>query len=119
VELTPADPLDAKIMAAFNDHQRRTVDGRRLLGPDAVGVAVAAFRRRGIPLIARASPWRLGARDADLIAEWLAGWVGAACEQRPELAGAAAEYAERRRKEAFAGQLSVVVHHTDVLANCR
>ena len=119
VELTPADPLDAEIMAAFNDHQRRTVYGRRLLGPDSVGVAVAAFRRRGIPVIARSSPWRLGARDAHLIVEWLAGWVDAACEQRPELTGPAAEYAGRRREEALAGQLSVVVHHTDVLANCR
>jgi hypothetical protein len=119
VELSPADPLDTEIMAAFNDHQRRTVGGRRLLGPDAADVAVAAFRRRGIPLTAKPSPWRLGARDADLIAAWLDGWVGAACEQRPELASPAAEYAGRRRKEAFAGQLSVVVHHTDVLANCR
>ena len=33
VALTPAEPLDARIGAAFNDHQRR--DG--LLGPDAVG----------------------------------------------------------------------------------
>ena len=32
VELTPADPLDAEISAAFNAHQRRTVGGRTLLG---------------------------------------------------------------------------------------
>ena len=36
VELAPADPLDGHIVAAFNDHQRRTTGGRRLLGPDAV-----------------------------------------------------------------------------------
>jgi SAM-dependent methyltransferase len=119
VELRPADPLDAVIMAAFNAHQRRTVGGRRLLGPDAVDVAVGAFRRHRVPVMLKPSPWRLGAGDADLIVEWLAGWVGAACEQRPELAGPEAEYAERRRKEAVAGQLSVVVHHTDLLAGCR
>ena len=47
VRFTPADPLDAVVEAAFNDHQRRTVDGRRLLGPDAVAATVAAFARRG------------------------------------------------------------------------
>ncbi len=43
VELTPADPLDAGIAAAFNDHQRRATERGRLLGPDAVAVATEAF----------------------------------------------------------------------------
>ena len=38
VALTPAEPLDARIAAAFNAHQRRS--RRRLLGPDAVAAAV-------------------------------------------------------------------------------
>ena len=41
VALTPADPLDARIAAAFNAHQRR--GGR--LGPDAVAAAVDAAPR--------------------------------------------------------------------------
>ena len=40
VTLTPADPLDARIGAAFNAHQRRG----GLLGPDAVAAAVDALR---------------------------------------------------------------------------
>src|SRR5262245_46376965 len=36
VELTPTDPLDERLAAAFNAHQRRTVGGRTLLGPSAV-----------------------------------------------------------------------------------
>ncbi|MEA2125053.1 MAG: hypothetical protein QOI80_1835, partial [Solirubrobacteraceae bacterium] len=71
VALTPAEPLDARIAAAFNAHQRR---GRRL-GPDAVTAVADA--------IVRPSPWRLGAADAALTAEWLDGWVAAACEQEP------------------------------------
>ena len=118
VELTPADPLDAEIAAAFDTHQRRTVAGRTLLGPDAVDVTVTAFERHGVKVERRPSPWRLGADRADLIAEWLHGWVGAACEQRPELAGPAAEYARRRIGDAAAGHLDVVVHHTDLLAGC-
>ena len=118
VELAPADPLDAEIAAAFDTHQRRTVAGRTLLGPDAVDVTVTAFERHGVTVQRRPSPWRLGADRADLIAEWFRGWVGAACEQRPELSGPAAEYARRRLGAAAAGHLDVVVHHTDLLAGC-
>jgi len=42
--------------------------------------------------------------------------VTAACEQRPELRGAAAAYASRRLADAAAGRLRVVVQHDDLLA---
>ncbi|GAA4734080.1 class I SAM-dependent methyltransferase [Phytohabitans rumicis] len=114
VELTPADPLDASIEAAFNEHQRRRTGGRDLLGPDAVDAAAAAFTRLGMAVRVAPSPWRLGPARADLAAEWLRGWVGAAVEQRPELAGpAAAAYLSRRLADGFAA----VVHHSDLLAN--
>jgi hypothetical protein len=100
VTLSPAEPLDAPIGAAFNAHQRR--DGR--LGPDAVAAV------RGI---VRPSPWRLDATHAELIAEWLEGWVGAACEQEPALDARA--YLARRRAQAAAGELEVTVDHADVL----
>jgi glycosyltransferase involved in cell wall biosynthesis len=118
VRLTPADPLDDVLAAAFNDHQRRTAFGRRLLGPDAVGALIAAFERRGIGTKVVPSPWRLGPDDTDLIAEWLLGWVAAACEQNPELDAAARAYAHRRLAEAAAGVLRVEVDHEDVLAGC-
>ncbi|TDC36826.1 class I SAM-dependent methyltransferase [Micromonospora sp. 15K316] len=116
VRLSPADPLDAEIAGAFNDHQRRSVDGRRLLGPDAVTATVEAFTRHGVPVLTRPSPWRLGAEQAELTAEWFRGWLGAACEQRPELARRAAGYARRRLAEAAAGRLAVLVEHEDLLA---
>ena len=116
VELTPTDPLDADLGAAFNAHQRRTVDGRRLLGPDAVEAAVAEFRRHGVGVRVRSSPWQLGVDHAELASEWFTGWVAAACEQRPELARPAAAYARRRLADAAAGRLGVVVQHTDLLA---
>jgi Methyltransferase domain len=81
VELSPADPLDARIADAFNAHQRRTAGGRRLLGPDAVEATAAAFRRRGIEVRTAPSPWRLGPDQAALAGEWFTGWVDAACEQ--------------------------------------
>ncbi|MEV4631009.1 class I SAM-dependent methyltransferase [Micromonospora sp. NPDC049523] len=118
VALTPADPLDPEITEAFNAHQRRTVGGRMLLGPDAAQATVEAFGRRGVDVTVQSSHWRLGPEQADLTAEWFDGWLGAACEQRPELTGPAAPYAARRLAEAAAGRLGVVVEHNDLLANC-
>jgi hypothetical protein len=116
VDLTPADPLDADVAEAFNAHQRRTVGDRSLLGPDAVDAAVEGFGRRGLTVLVRPSPWRLGAGQADLTAEWFRGWVAAACEQRPELAGPVAAYASHRLADAAAGRCDVVVGHSDLLA---
>jgi methyltransferase family protein len=116
VDLAPADPLDECLVDAFNAHQRRTVDGRRLLGPDAVGAAAEAFTRLGAEVLVRPSPWRLGADQAALAGEWLSGWVDAACEQRPELTAAAGPYVRWRLAEAAAGRLEVTVHHDDLLA---
>ena len=47
VELFPMDPLDARVAAAFDAHQRRMTPRGRLLGPDAVEAAVEGFRRLG------------------------------------------------------------------------
>jgi hypothetical protein len=116
VELVPADPLDHRVAAAFNAHQRRTTERGRLLGPDAADAAVEHFRRVGREVLVRPSPWRLGAQEAELAAEWFSGWVGAACEQDVELAAETEVYARRRLEEAGAAQLAVIVGHADLLA---
>jgi hypothetical protein len=115
VVLAPADPLDAAFAAAFDAHQRRSVDGRRLLGPDAGAAAVDAFTRRGAAVTTRPSPWRLGPAEAELAEEWLRGWIGSACVQCPELDEQAAPYLRRRLDACAAGELRVVVGHVDVL----
>jgi hypothetical protein len=115
VELTPADPLDGRVAAAFDAHQRRTTQRGRLLGPDAVAIAVEEFGRRGTEVLVRPSPWRLGALDAELAAEWLSGWVGAACEQQGELVAETDAYTRRRLAQATAGRLAVTVGHADLL----
>jgi SAM-dependent methyltransferase len=115
VDLTPADSLDRRVAAAFDAHQGRTTKGGRLLGPDAVAVALEEFGRVGAEVLVRPSPWRLGASQADLAAEWFTGWVGAACEQQVELAAETGAYTRRRLAEARAGQLGVTVEHADLL----
>ncbi|OIJ64795.1 trans-aconitate methyltransferase [Streptomyces mangrovisoli] len=115
VELEPAHPLDTEIVEAFNAHQRR--DG--LLGPDAVDVACEAFGERGATVIVHPSAWRLGPEQAELTAQWLRGWVGAAVEESPELAERAEAYLAERLAACAAGELRVVVHHNDLLALAR
>ncbi|ASU82036.1 SAM-dependent methyltransferase [Nocardiopsis gilva YIM 90087] len=115
VVLTPDHPLDADIAAAFNAHQRREVQGRRLLGPDAPDAAARAFRRRGAPVYRRSSPWRLGPEQRRLMRQWLEGWVAAAVEQRTELSTEARTYVEWRLGECASGRLRAEVHHVDLL----
>ncbi|MEU3979043.1 class I SAM-dependent methyltransferase [Streptomyces sp. NPDC026672] len=112
VELTPARPLDAEIAEAFNAHQRRT----GMLGPDAITVTCEAFADRGATVKVHPSAWRLGPDEAELTAQWLRGWVGAAVEQRPELRERADDYLRERLAECAAGELRVTVHHSDLLA---
>jgi hypothetical protein len=116
VELIPADPLDRRIAAAFDSHQRRTTERGRLLGPDAVSAAVEQFRRLEAEVLVRPSPWRLGASEAELAAEWFSGWAEAACEQEAELGAKTHDYTRRRLAQARAGQLAVTVDHVDLLA---
>ncbi|MFF3514467.1 class I SAM-dependent methyltransferase [Streptomyces sp. NPDC002573] len=111
VELTPAHPMDQEIADAFNAHQRRG----GLLGPDAVREACEVFGRLGATVRVHPSPWRLGAEQAELTAEWLRGWVGAAVDQRPELAQRAETYLQDRLADCAAGRVGVVVHHSDIL----
>ena len=113
VALTPADPLDARMAAAFNAHQRRASGPP--LGPDAVAAAADDLRGTGAEVIVRPSPWRLDAAHADLAAEWFGGWVAAACEQEPALVAEAAAYRDRRLAQAAAGELAVTVDHADLL----
>jgi SAM-dependent methyltransferase len=119
VTLTPADHLDGRVAAAFDAHQRRVTERGRLLGPDALALAVEHCRRRGAEILVRPSPWRLGVCHAELAAQWFAGWVGAACEQDPKLATEAEPYAHRRLAQAAAGELAVTVEHADLLASPR
>jgi hypothetical protein len=115
VELSPADPLDEAVAAAFNAHQRRITGGRRLLGPAAVDVAATALGRLGATVVRAASAWRLGPDQAALQRQWLEGWVGAAVDHVPDLRPAADVYLQRRLEMAQAGELHAVIHHGDLL----
>ncbi|MER5514083.1 class I SAM-dependent methyltransferase [Streptomyces sp. NPDC002763] len=115
VEFGTPHPLDAELTEAFNAHQRRG----GMLGPDAVTAACEAFADRGATVKVHPSPWRLGPDEKALTEQWLRGWVGAAVEERPELAERAQAYLAERLAACAAGELRVVLHHSDLLALAR
>ena len=115
VQLLPPDPRDARIAAAFNEHQRRLTPRGRLLGPGAVEAAAAAFRAVGAEVVVSPSPWQLGGAESDLAVEWLTGWIDAACEQEPALVPEVDLYRRRRLSEAAVGALAVTIGHADLL----
>jgi SAM-dependent methyltransferase len=116
VDLDPGDPADAVFREAFNDHQRRPAAEGPRLGPDAFDAAVDAFTRLDHDVTVQPSPWRLGRDQPALAQAWLEGWVGPACEQRPELEDLRPSYLRRRLGELAADRLQVTVHHQDLLA---
>jgi hypothetical protein len=116
VALSPAEPLDARLGAAFNGHQRRITQHGRLLGPDAVQRAAEQFRALGAEVHLSPSPWRLGTSESELVTEWLTGWVAAAREQEQALAAEADAYVIRRLMQLRTGELAVSVGHADLLA---
>lgn len=115
VQLWPRHPLDDPVAAAFNGHQRRTIEGRRLLGPDAADAAARRFTELDRDVMGCASPWRLGPATRELTSAWFTGWLAAACEQDPHLVTETRNYARVRLADASAGRLRVLVHHRDLL----
>lgn len=108
----PADPEDARLVAAFNRHQLGDKGfGGPALGPDGGERLASAMRSRGYRVWTAPSPWRLGASEAALQREFLAGVAGAAAE-----AGApdAEAWRQRRAGQVLAGVC--VVGHVDILA---
>jgi hypothetical protein len=114
VRLDPPHPLDAAVAAAFDAHQRRTVGGRTLAGPDAADLAVTAFGNHGIAVEVRETPWRLGPEP--LARAWFEGWLGAALEQEPDLSAQLRGYVPNRLGQLRSGRLTASVWHRDLYA---
>lgn len=104
VTLDPPLPSDSSVRDAFNEHQRRVVDGRQLLGPDAPAFTAAAFEKAGATVVSRPSSWRLSA--SPLMDAWLHGWLAAASEQRP---GLPVETYSKGREAATVGHVDLLM----------
>ena len=108
----PGPPVCAPDWLALREHADVSAQA-----PDLAGWvrAYLAFGQRGAAVESRPSPWLLGADQAKQAEEWLRGWIGTACEQRPDLGRHAGAHLHRRLDACTAAELRVVVGHVDVL----
>ena len=110
------DPVNAEVLDAVNEHQRRDKGLGPALGPDAARVAETLFRERGYETRLLPSPWSLGCADVRLSRALIDGWVVAASDMRPSAAHAMRSWGVRARTAAAHSDFALVVGHADLLA---
>ncbi|MGH7032247.1 MAG: hypothetical protein ACREFL_00785 [Stellaceae bacterium] len=112
----PPLPGDEQVSAGFSDHQ----SGDKGFGPALGGAAPAALARalsaRGFDIAQAASDWRLGVREAILLAELIAGEAEAAAAARPLDKGMIEDWETGRRRLLENAKLKLAIGHRDVLA---
>jgi hypothetical protein len=116
IEISPGDPVDAKVIAAVNRHQATDKGFGPALGPEAAAYAIGAFERLGYAVTHRQSDWAMGPGDRDIQLEIFAGWAGAARETGALSLAGAASWLTRRRASVAAGTSSLRVGHVDLFA---
>lgn len=108
----PASPLDERVVAAFNRHQRGDKGFGPALGPAAGETLVRLCERHRYVTRSGDSPWRLLPVHAALIATLTDGFARAAGEIDPALREALVDWAE-----GHATARAVTIGHRDVFAH--
>lgn len=116
IELAPADPLDAAIIAAFNAHQRTDKGFGPALGPTAAAAAITRFESLGYCITQGRSDWIIGPHEQDMQSEILSGWASAAREIGELTMADTAGWLMRRHDIVASGRSSIRVGHVDFLA---
>jgi hypothetical protein len=112
LRLSPTDPHDQLLLAAFNDHQRRAGGA----GPEATTLTVNLLRAAEFAVTTQKTPWRLTAESGiAFVDQMLEERLAAAVAQDPALAGTAAAWLELRRAQLSAGLLQIELDHCDIL----
>lgn len=114
--LSPRDPLDVAIIAAFNAHQRTDKGFGPALGPAATTFAIARFEALGYSVIHGTSDWHVGLDDREMQNEILAGWASAAHEMGKLSLADTSAWLTRRRDLIVAGRSLIHVGHVDFFA---
>lgn len=117
IALEPADPFDAAIIAAVNDHQRRDKGFGPALGPAAARLLVAQLEAVGYSVAQGAADWACGTQDREIQVSILDGWAGAASELGQLPLAEIMAWLTRRRDTVAAGRSSARVGHVDVFAD--
>ena len=116
IEIGPADPLDAAIVAAVNAHQRTDKGFGPALGPTAVSAAIARFEALGYSIVHGKSDWVIGPHDREFHMEILGGWASAARDMGDLPLANTVDWLTRRRDAVSAGRSSIRVGHVDFFA---
>lgn len=106
---SPAHPLDADMLAAFNEHQQTDKGFGSAAGPAAPAALALAFRQSGYTVLEASSPWRIDASEQPLIDALVGGFAGAVGEIGRVPASAIADWLKVKRSGCMVG-------HTDTLA---
>ena len=114
--LTPADPLDAAIIAAVNRHQLTEKGFGQALGPDAAAAAVKAFGAAGYTVLQGRSDWQLAPGDKAIQLDIVGGWSGAVRETGDLPLSELIGWLTRRRDLIAAGRSAITVGHLDFFA---
>ncbi|HEY6024792.1 MAG TPA: class I SAM-dependent methyltransferase [Pseudolabrys sp.] len=114
IELAPADPLDAAVVAAVNAHQLTDKGFGPALGPAAASAAIARFESLGYSVTHGRSDWLITPHDRDMQNEVLAGWASAVREIDALTIADTAAWLARRRDIIAEGRSSLRVGHVDV-----
>jgi hypothetical protein len=113
LDVTPTDPDDQLLLAAFNDHQRR--GGRA--GPDATSVAREALQDGGFRVLCQQTPWQLSAASGrGFVEQVLRERLDAVVAHDPALSSAATAWLDLRRVQLDLGVLRIDLGHCDILA---
>lgn len=89
-------PMDQRVVAAFNNHQRQDKGFGPALGPAATPVLRTLLEDRGFHVDIVPSPWRLGPTEAELQRHFVSGMAIAAAETRLLEEGEVNEWLSKR-----------------------
>lgn len=107
----PGEPLDERVLAAFNRHQRGDKGFGPALGPAASQTLAELLTGQGYSAASGGSPWELTGQHAELIARLTEGFAQAATEIDPAARETFAKWAVSR-----AAVTRARIGHTDIFA---
>jgi len=115
-KLDPVDPVDTKIVAAVNGHQRTDKGFGPALGPAAAQAAVEQFERLDYAVMQGASDWVFQPCDREIQTEILSGWASAARETGDVPLDEGVGWLTRRNEMVSQGRSTIRVGHVDFFA---
>jgi hypothetical protein len=116
IDLSPADPMDAAVATAVNNHQRTDKGFGPALGPAAAGAAVSIFGKLGYSIVQGDSDWVIGTADKQMQIELLDGWASAAREIGSLPGQQIDDWLMRRKAAVERGASTMRIGHFDFVA---